>query len=218
MKPKLSVSGRPRVRPAVLTDAGVAARAGCIGRPRPRVLRRCSETAAWLGCGAYPQASKVNGCTSGARLHVAFPQVYGSGMQEINIPKPLYDDLVKSGAIKSDFFQADSVHVPVQGLDAFNAAIKEGPPNVYHPQGAVMSPGDRVEGIITRVEPYGLYLTHDGEVVLVLAPDVSPKRPLDLPSVYAVGDRLVVRILRYITEKSIYKGTVVENPESEPAK
>ena len=78
-----------------------------------------------------------------------------------------------------------------------------------------MSPGDRVEGVITQVEPYGLYLTHDGEVVLVLAPDVSLQRPLDLPTTYAAGDRLMVRILRYISEKSIYKGTVVEDPETE---
>ena len=99
----------------------------------------------------------------------------------------------------------DSAHVPVQGVNAFNTNINEGRPNGYPSQRAVMSPGDRVEGVITRVEPYGLYLTHDGEVVLVLAPDVSLQRPLDLPSTYAAGDRLMVRILRYISEQSIYK-------------
>ena len=81
-----------------------------------------------------------------------------------------------------------------------------------------MSPGDRVEGVITRVEPYGLYLTHDGENVLVLAIDVSHQRPLHLPSTYAPGDRLMVRILRYNSEANIYTGTVVEDPESEPDK
>jgi hypothetical protein len=36
--------------------------------------------------------------------------------------------------IARDFYQADAVHVPASGLDAFNAAIKEGPPNVYYPE------------------------------------------------------------------------------------
>jgi hypothetical protein len=61
-------------------------------------------------------------------------RIYGNGMQEINIPRPTYDKLVSDGVIARDFYQADAVHVPASGLDAFNAAIKEGPPNVYYPE------------------------------------------------------------------------------------
>jgi ribosomal protein S1 len=78
-----------------------------------------------------------------------------------------------------------------------------------------MNPGDRVNAVVARVEVYGLYLEHAGSPILVLTPDVSTKRPVDLRSTFAVGDRLAVRILRYVPEASLYKATVVEDPETE---
>ena len=79
----------------------------------------------------------------------------------------------------------------------------------------IMNAGDQVEAVITRVEVYGLYLEHAGSPVLVLAPDVSNRRPLDLSAEFAIGDHLTVRILRYVPETSIYKATVISDPETE---
>lgn len=78
-----------------------------------------------------------------------------------------------------------------------------------------MNAGDQVDAVITRVEAYGLYLEHVGSPILVLAPDVSMKRPLDLSAEFTVGEHLTVRILRYVPETSVYKATVVGDPETE---
>jgi ribosomal protein S1 len=78
-----------------------------------------------------------------------------------------------------------------------------------------MSPGDVVQAIVTRIEHYGLYLDHEGETILVLAPDVSDERPLDLHAKFSVGSHLTVKVLRLVAQQSTYKGTMVDNPPTE---
>jgi len=63
---------------------------------------------------------------------VIWGKVFGNGMLDINIPRSTYKRLVRDGVVLPNFYQNDAVHVPASGLDAFNAAIREGPPNIYH--------------------------------------------------------------------------------------
>ncbi len=60
---------------------------------------------------------------------------YGNGLQEVNIPRGIFDELVAKGIIQPDTFYGpgQAWHVPPDGLAEFNAALKMGPPNVYHP-------------------------------------------------------------------------------------
>lgn len=59
---------------------------------------------------------------------------YGNGLQEINIPETLFQDLLDQGIVQPDAYygQERSYHVPPAGLPVFNEAIKKGSPNVYH--------------------------------------------------------------------------------------
>lgn len=61
---------------------------------------------------------------------------YQNGLQEINILKSHFDDLLMRGIIKPDTYYEPgrSVHVPATGLHEFNRIIQLGPPNKYHPQ------------------------------------------------------------------------------------
>ena len=61
---------------------------------------------------------------------------------------------------------------------------------------------------VTRVENYGVYLQFDDLDVLVLIPDVSYERISDLHSMYAVGDAVPVKILRYVSSEGAFKGTI----------
>ncbi len=61
--------------------------------------------------------------------------IYENGLQEIHLPRTLFEDLVQKGVIQSDSYcPGQSCHVPAAGLAAFNQAIQQGSPNVYHPQ------------------------------------------------------------------------------------
>lgn len=59
---------------------------------------------------------------------------YGNGLQEINIPKASYEELRSDGVVRDDWFEVDSVHVPADGLESFNTALRSGPPNAYYPE------------------------------------------------------------------------------------
>ncbi|MCY1067115.1 S1 RNA-binding domain-containing protein [Nannocystis sp. RBIL2] len=68
--------------------------------------------------------------------------------------------------------------------------------------------GERVLARVTRVEHYGLYLRHEDIAILVLIPDVSLE-PIDLRARYRVGDEVEVRIVRYVAEHGLFKGSLV---------
>ena len=63
---------------------------------------------------------------------LSWANYYKNGLQEIRIPKAAYDDLFKRGVIKVDdlYDIGTSVHVPAEGLPAFNSSISGG---VYTP-------------------------------------------------------------------------------------
>ncbi len=65
----------------------------------------------------------------------AFAFSYGCGIQELHIPRPLFEALVIQGVILADRYYppGQSWHVPPGGLADFNAAIQQGTPNHYHP-------------------------------------------------------------------------------------
>jgi ribosomal protein S1 len=68
--------------------------------------------------------------------------------------------------------------------------------------------GDLIEADVTRVEVYGVYLKFRDEEIVVLIPDVSHERVSDLRSRYTVGDRIRVRILEYVPERSLFKASI----------
>ena len=67
--------------------------------------------------------------------------------------------------------------------------------------------GKTLPARVIRVEPYGLYLEWDSCDIVVLIPDVSD-HPVDLENQSRPGDIVLVRVLRYIDEHQMYKGTL----------
>ena len=68
--------------------------------------------------------------------------------------------------------------------------------------------GRLVVAVVTRIEAYGLYLEYSGKPLLVLIPDVSYESTPDLHVKYRVGDEVAVRVLDYIEEHRMFKGTI----------
>ncbi len=62
---------------------------------------------------------------------------------------------------------------------------------------------------ITRIEHYGLYVDTSDGPALVLIPDVSRDSTPDLCALYSVGDKVEVRLLRFVPEHGHYKATMV---------
>jgi ribosomal protein S1 len=57
--------------------------------------------------------------------------------------------------------------------------------------------GSVIEAVVTRIEPYGFFFSHNGEEGLVLIPEFSWRPVRDLRDVVRVGDRLKVLVLLY---------------------
>lgn len=68
--------------------------------------------------------------------------------------------------------------------------------------------GKTIPARVTRVEEYGLYLAHDSQTILVLIVDVSDRPIDDLREEYELGEEVVVRVLRYVDESKLYRGTI----------
>jgi ribosomal protein S1 len=68
--------------------------------------------------------------------------------------------------------------------------------------------GKTVVARVTRVEEYGLYLAYESQSLIVLIPDVSYEPIADLKAMFKPGDTVPVRILKYVEEKSMFKGTI----------
>jgi ribosomal protein S1 len=68
--------------------------------------------------------------------------------------------------------------------------------------------GKAVVARVTRVEPYGLYLTYETLSLIVLIPDVSYERIADLKATFKPGDTVPVRILSYHEDRNMFKGTI----------
>ncbi len=57
--------------------------------------------------------------------------------------------------------------------------------------------GSTIEAVVTRVEPYGIFLRRGEEEVVVLLPEFSWRRVKNLREVVHIGDHLTVVVLRY---------------------
>lgn len=68
-------------------------------------------------------------------LALEFADCYGRGLQELHLPRARFEEMVKEGVIQPDTWypEGQAWHVPPEGLEVFNASIKAGTPNLYHP-------------------------------------------------------------------------------------
>ncbi len=57
--------------------------------------------------------------------------------------------------------------------------------------------GSVIQAKVMRIEPYGVYLKHGDETVVVLAPEVSWRDKRDIREQVHVGDNLNVLVLRF---------------------
>lgn len=60
---------------------------------------------------------------------------------------------------------------------------------------------------VARVEEHALYFTFEDIEIVVLIPDVSAA-PIHLKQTWHVGDETFVKIVRYVEQERIYKGTM----------
>ena len=81
-----------------------------------------------------------------------------------------------------------------------------------------MSDTKLVEGVVKRVEHYGLYFDSPLGEVIVLIPDVSESEgPVSLQDVYNVGDKERIRIIRYDEKTGLYKGSMKDLEPEDPS-
>ena len=73
-----------------------------------------------------------------------------------------------------------------------------------------------VTGTISRIEQYGLYVDTVEGRALVLIPDVRQEPTPDLEAVYAIGDEVCVRLLRFVPSYGVFKATMIWS-EDDPA-
>lgn len=64
-----------------------------------------------------------------------FKKIYRNGLQEIHVPRALFEKLVQENIIIWDVFYAGrACYVPPNGLVEFNSAMQQGTPSRYHPE------------------------------------------------------------------------------------
>lgn len=79
--------------------------------------------------------------------------------------------------------------------------------------------GEVVTAEVTRVEAYGIYFRGPNATeIIVLIPDVSTERIKNLNDYCSVGDLRRVRILKYVSEKKIFKGIIKDVDQAETNK
>lgn len=77
--------------------------------------------------------------------------------------------------------------------------------------------GTTISATVTRIEPYGVWLEHHGEKVLVLAPELSWESAKRIPDMVQVGQELIVKAIRYNYPKHTIVGSVrALQPEKNP--
>jgi ribosomal protein S1 len=67
--------------------------------------------------------------------------------------------------------------------------------------------GTTISARVTRIEPYGVWLDHDGEKVLVLIPYFSWAPVQDLSQHVRVGQDLAVKVIRYNYQNRVIVGS-----------
>jgi ribosomal protein S1 len=77
--------------------------------------------------------------------------------------------------------------------------------------------GSVIEARVVRLEPFGVWLKHGAEDVLVLVPELSWKPGTEPRQMAAIGDDLRVRVLRYNYKDRVILGSVKAlYPEDNP--
>jgi len=69
--------------------------------------------------------------------------------------------------------------------------------------------GKTLTARVVRIEPHGLYLAYEDATILVLIVDVSENPIRDLREAFQSGEEVNVRVLRYIQEYGMYKGSMI---------
>jgi ribosomal protein S1 len=77
--------------------------------------------------------------------------------------------------------------------------------------------GSVIRAKVTRVEPFGIYLDHEGQTVCVLAPDIAWHDTRKLLERAQIGEEYDVRVLRYNYRDRIIVGSIrLLHPEENP--
>jgi ribosomal protein S1 len=77
--------------------------------------------------------------------------------------------------------------------------------------------GSVIKAVVTKIEPYGIWLKYEGEKVLVLIPDVSWKEITHPSELARTGDSLDVFVLRYNYQDQVIVGSIKKlHPEENP--
>jgi ribosomal protein S1 len=81
----------------------------------------------------------------------------------------------------------------------------------------MLNVGDVVQATVTRTEVYGVYLTHQGQEILVLIPDVAWVPTVhDCREFARPGDELDVKILLFNAKEGIFRGSIKDvHPEDD---
>lgn len=82
-----------------------------------------------------------------------------------------------------------------------------------------MNPGSIVKATVQSVEPYGIFLRHNEDVILVLIPEVVwiPSSVRDCREFTRPGESFAVKILRYVPECGHYLGSLKQTqPDDDP--
>lgn len=82
----------------------------------------------------------------------------------------------------------------------------------------MLSVGEVVRAKVTRTEAYGVYLTHKGQEIVVLIPDVAWVPIVhDCREFARPGDELDVKILLFNEKAGIFRGSIKDvHPEDDP--
>jgi ribosomal protein S1 len=70
--------------------------------------------------------------------------------------------------------------------------------------------GQIFDGSVVRVEHFGIFLDFQFGNAIVLIPDLSSKPLRDPSSVYSINDLVRFKIVSYLSDVNLYKGSVLE--------
>lgn len=71
-----------------------------------------------------------------------------------------------------------------------------------------MNLGNSVTATVERVEAFGVFLSHQGETILVLVTELAWQPIADPSQQFKPGDSVQVRVLNYIPEEGLYVGSI----------
>jgi ribosomal protein S1 len=76
--------------------------------------------------------------------------------------------------------------------------------------------GRTIRARVERVEEFGVFLSDSDVRILVLIIDISDSPITDLVRAFRIGEEVDVRILKYVSETGIYKGSMKPGNAARP--